>query len=139
MSYIVLHIRQSGPSLFSSANAASQYGDPDDAATAILQGRFVCANEWWRRLPPASLPLSPSSAEPTRAAAGTGSQRGLHGEAASSADPNGPSPLPPTAPTHQSGGGRGATAMGGSALLPWLRPSRKPLGNASYTTIRIAM
>src|SRR5882672_396956 len=139
MSYIVLYIRHSGPSLFSRANAASQYGDPDVAATAILQGHFVRVDGSPRRVPPASLPLPAPSPKQPRAAAGAGSQSGFHGQAASSADPSGPSALPPAAPDHQPSGGRSAAAVAGTPLLPWLRPSRKLLGDASYTTMRIVM
>src|SRR5437867_3149006 len=101
MSYSILYIRHSGPSLLGSSNATSEYGRPIVAATAISTGRFVCLGEGRRYLWPASLSLPARGAKQPGAATRAGVQNGFHGQSTSAADPGGASPLSAAAPTDQ--------------------------------------
>src|SRR5438105_473416 len=96
MSYDILSLRHSGPSLFGGANATSQYGDPDVAATAIFRRRFVCAAEALGRVSPPSLPLLAPGPKQPPTADGARAQSSLHGQSTAAIDPASENLLPPS-------------------------------------------
>ena len=135
----MLSLRHSGPSLFGGANATSQYGDPDVAATAIFRRRFVCSAEALRRVSPPSLPLLAPGAKQPPTATSAGRQSRLHRQSASAVNPANESLLPPSGPADQPRGGQSVAALAGRTTHPWLKKRPELLCDASYTTARIVM
>src|SRR3989442_4969784 len=134
MPYNIRILGQSGQSLFGNQNEASQYGDPDVAATAILQGHLVCPGRVQGPVPPPGLSLSSPGTKQSGVAARAASQSSFHRQPASPLDPTSPSPLPPAAPTHQPSSRRGPATFAGTNFRSSLQRNPKRLFDAIFTS-----
>src|SRR5215471_11701569 len=103
MTFSILSIRHSGPSLLGRTNATRQYGGPMVAPAAIYGGHFVGPGQPRGRVPSPSLPLPATGAKPLGAAACAPTQGGVHGQPSLSPDPSGAKALPSARSTDQPG------------------------------------
>src|SRR5947208_3309179 len=118
MTYNILVIGHSGSSLFSSSDAAGQYGRPFIATKTSPGGHFVCLGCSFGRLPAPGLPLPFTSAKASGAATDARAQGGLHGQPAPPIDRGSSGPLPSAAEADQPRGRRGAAAVVGRSCSP---------------------